>query len=267
MLKIWLAQKSSYLISTSLTIHVNSINTMQKTILINCDMGEQLTPNPDASVMPHIHLANIACGGHAGDTDSMMDTLALAKQHGVLIGAHPSYPDKDNFGRTSQTLSVTELHDTLYEQINALEQLTRELNLTIHHIKPHGALYLDMMRSVETFEEILSFCQDFNQNRTVPVKLMIQGGVKDDDYQALAQAAGIELLFEAFADRAYQQNGQLAPRSQPNSLYQTPDEIVTQSKMFHEKHQQYASPHTLCFHSDNPASVDALIAFAKALKS
>lgn len=234
-------------------------------ILINCDMGENLTPNPDASVMPHIHLANIACGGHAGDETSIRETLTLAKQHNVTIGAHPSYPDKTNFGRQSMPLSEAELHETLAYQVAQLENLALELDLALHHIKPHGALYLDMMRSTEVYEQILGFCQTFNHHRNTPVKLMIQGGVKDAEYQALAEQVGIELLFEAFADRAYQPNGQLAPRSQPNSLYQTPNEIVSQSKMFHTKHQQHSSPHTLCFHSDNPASVDALIAFAQEL--
>ncbi|MBD3821227.1 MAG: LamB/YcsF family protein [Thiotrichales bacterium] len=239
---------------------------MQNMILINCDMGENLTPNPDASVMPHIHLANIACGGHAGDIASMVETLALAKQHGVKIGAHPSYPDQANFGRQSINLSAAELHETLANQVSLLNKLAGELELTLHHIKPHGALYLDMMRSDDLFKQILSFCQTFNQDRNTPVKLMIQGGIKDADYQALANEFGVALLFEAFADRAYLDNGQLAPRSQPNSLYQEATDIIQQSWMFHEAHQQHTSPNTLCFHSDNPASVKALIAFANQLK-
>ncbi|WP_038070729.1 5-oxoprolinase subunit PxpA [Hydrogenovibrio kuenenii] len=235
-------------------------------ILINCDMGENLTPNPDALVMPHIHLANIACGGHAGDATSIMETLALAKQHSVKIGAHPSYPDKDNFGRQSQSLSEAALHQTLTEQVSALENLASSLGLQLHHIKPHGALYLDMMRSEQIFLQLLSFCQAFNQGKAQPIKLMIQGGLKDKDYQTLADTYSIELLFEAFADRAYLPNGQLAPRSQPNSLYQHTDNIIEQSWQFHKTHQQASTPNTLCFHSDNPVSVDALIAFAKELK-
>ena len=219
-------------------------------MLINCDMGEALSPNPDPEVMPLIDLANIACGGHAGNADTVKTTLTLAKQHQVNVGGHPSYPDQANFGRLSQTLTEAELHRTLIEQLNTFDIQAKLLGMDLHHIKPHGALYLDMMRNADIFNSILNFCQAWSPN----IPLMIQGGVRDDEYQQLAEQKKVPLLFEAFADRAYLENGQLAPRSQPNSLYKNAAEIVAQTQDFIQ--QQKAD--TICFHSDNPASVEAL---------
>ncbi|MDX1796722.1 MAG: 5-oxoprolinase subunit PxpA, partial [Hydrogenovibrio sp.] len=230
-------------------------NTAFESFTLNCDMGEGLTPCPDETVMPLIDLANIACGGHAGDRDTMAKTVDLAGVHQVHIGAHPSYPDKKNFGRHSLSLSKAALQDTLYQQVSELEEIARQAGATLHHIKPHGALYLDMMHDPVIFEHILDFCVQFDPS----LPLMLQGGVRDADYRRQAEVQGIRLLLEGFADRAYLPDGQLAPRSQPNSLYQNAEEIVAQSQAMMQARQVQ----TLCFHSDNPASVEALIALKR----
>ena len=113
--------------------------------LINCDLGECLDPNPDGQIMPLINQASIACGGHVGDSDSMNKTIKLAKQHQVSIGAHPSYPDKVNFGRISMPMSLTALFDSIQRQVNTLDEICQRHGVKLDYIKPHGALYHDMM--------------------------------------------------------------------------------------------------------------------------
>lgn len=214
----------------------------------NCDMGEGLID--DALVMPLIQQANIACGGHAGDDATMQTAVQLAKQHQVKIGAHPSYPDPTNFGRQSMSLSDEALRNSLSEQVNRLSQICDENGVTLHHIKPHGALYLDMMKNIHTLHTLLGWMQD-----TFPgLPLMLQGGIDNVFFENQARPFGVSLMFEAFADRAYQANGHLMPRSEPNSLYTTPDQIIEQTQRF--QHDIWAD--SLCFHSDNPASVSAL---------
>lgn len=223
-------------------------------MLINCDMGEGLQPNPDPEVIPHIDLANFACGGHAGDADTLQSGLSLAKQHQVKVGAHPSYPDRENFGRRALSLTEFELKNCLNQQLALIEQQAKMLGLQIHHVKPHGALYLDMMRSKSLFTTLLDIHQTWQTNIGHAVAFVIQANICDANYQQLAQEKGVILLRELFADRAYLPNGHLAPRSQPNSLYQNAADILQQAQRFIEEKKG----ETLCFHSDNPASVIAL---------
>ena len=121
---------------------------------LNCDLGESYGSwqmGLDAEVMPHIDMANIACGFHAGDADVMARTLALAKQHGVVIGAHPSYPDLQGFGRRSMALSHSEIVNCMRYQIAALDGMALSAGVTLSYVKPHGALYNDMMAKPAVF--------------------------------------------------------------------------------------------------------------------
>ncbi len=223
-------------------------------MLINCDMGEGLQPNPDSDIMPWIDLANFACGGHAGDANTLKQGLALAKHLQVAVGAHPSYPDPEHFGRRSLPLSTAELEDSLARQLDLMQRQAQTFELTLHHVKPHGALYLDMMRSATLLESLLDFHSAWSASLGYPVAFIIQANIHDASYQALAQQKGVTLLREAFADRAYLPNGQLAPRSQAGSLYQTASPILAQARRLLAE----SEAETLCFHSDNPASVLAL---------
>jgi UPF0271 protein len=206
-------------------------------------MGEQLLPDPDKLVMPLIDLANIACGGHAGTSDSIAKTLSLAKQHGILIGAHPAYPDRENFGRKKVTLPWQNLAKSLSEQVAHFP------DQQLHHIKPHGALYLEMMRDEALFLNLLAWMKEIAPNSF----LVIQSSIKPN-YRSLAKQAGVPILLEAFADRGYLESGELMPRSQPNSLYQDAQQIVAQFQRL----SQQGEIDTICFHSDNPASIKAL---------
>ncbi len=213
-------------------------------------MGEELSPSPDSEIIRYIDLANIACAGHAGSNQSMQETIRLAKQHQVAIGAHPSYPDRAHFGRQVLDLSWSELEQHLSEQFDTLQQHAIAVNLPIHHIKPHGALYLEMMRCPSLFENLLAWQKNIAPN----CQLMMQANVNQTRYLKLANAYQINILKEAFADRAYLPNNQLVPRNHPNSLHNKSEDIVAQSLKF--INNQFAD--TLCFHSDNPASVKAL---------
>ncbi|KUJ72000.1 5-oxoprolinase subunit PxpA [Thiomicrospira sp. WB1] len=237
-------------------------HTPSKRLLKNCDLGEQPDTHIDAAVMPHIDQANIACGGHAGDAQSMKRVLQLAKTHNVAIGAHPSYPDRANFGRQSLNLPWAELEASLTDQVRQLTQIAASQGLPLQHIKPHGALYLDMMRSETLFARLL----DWADHRFPGVPLMAQWLPDTAAFHDLAQARDLPIIWEAFADRRYQPNGQLAPRHEPDCLHTDAQGIIDQAWLFFEQTQDPHHPmqaHSLCFHSDNPASVEALIALGQ----
>ena len=123
-------------------------------LMINCDLGECLKPNPDAEVMPLITMANIACGGHVGDDKSMVDAIKLALQNNVKVGVHPSYEDTPNFGRVSQDLSDDELFDLIHNQVAHFKNLCLQNGATLEYIKPHGALYHDMTHQQSVLKTI-----------------------------------------------------------------------------------------------------------------
>lgn len=222
-------------------------------MLINCDLGEEIIPNPDEEVMPLIDMANIACGGHAGNKTTIQNCIQSALENNVLIGAHPSYPDKENFGRQSLNISPQEIIDTVKAQLDFFLGLLMD-DQKLHHIKPHGALYLDMMKEEAIYRALLKF-----MNTHFPAtKLVVQGGCDsgqlDKHYQTIANEYHIELMFEGFADRGYERNGHLMSRKQPNALYLDSKLVVDQYEHFNQVNKFQ----TLCFHSDNHASVIAL---------
>lgn len=219
--------------------------------LINCDLGECLVPNHDGEIMPLIDQASIACGGHAGNNASMDSTVQLAKRHNVRIGVHPSYPDKAHFGRVSLAMSQKALFDSILMQVSALEQISRRHQIRIDYIKPHGALYHDMMNS----EHIIELLCDVAKTMTPPLKLIVQAGIKTSEIKAIAKQKGVELQFEAFADRAYQ-GAHLKPRSEEGALLATPTQIQRQYLQLIESGLSQVD--TICFHSDHPPSLIAL---------
>ena len=218
--------------------------------LINCDLGECLSPDPDAEVMPLIDMANIACGGHVGDKQSMSKTLRLALKHQVGVGVHPSYKDRENFGRVTQALSLVELYDLLYQQIKDFQQLCEPLGAQLSYVKPHGALYHDMTQNQQVLEVICQVIQDIDSR----LSLVVQAG-NEAHFSGVEKVSGLVFLREAFADRAYQE-WQMLPRSVPGSVLDNPEKIISQFGQFSNNKQTPID--TICFHSDNPASVEAL---------
>ncbi len=219
--------------------------------LINVDLGECLKSDPDSELMPLTDMANIACGGHAGDQASIMKTLSLVKQYSVAVGAHPSYLDKTNFGRMSQSLSSQELFDVLRQQVMLFKECCEQQGLKIGYIKPHGALYHDMMREPEVLEVICQFILDFDAN----LSLLVQAGINSAQVEQVSKKTGIKFIYEAFADRAYD-GKQLVSRNQSGAMLLHAEQIVEQYHSFSDAPPFFVD--TVCFHSDNPASVQAL---------
>jgi len=182
------------------------------TMKLNCDLGESYgmwKMGLDEQVMPHIDMANIACGFHAGDADVMANTLALAKQHKVMVGAHPSYPDKQGFGRRSMVMSEKELTNCLHYQIAAIDGMAAVHGLTLEYVKPHGALYNDMMSDEQTLNIVMRAVASYAK----PLKLMILATNQAAKHKVQANDLQLELILEAFADRQYTDEGKLVARS------------------------------------------------------
>ncbi len=219
-------------------------------LMINCDLGECLTPNPDADVMPLINMANIACGGHAGDNNSMTKTIQLAKKFGVKIGAHPSYADIANFGRVSQTLSTCELFDLIHQQITAFQTFCTEHDALLKYIKPHGALYHDMTHNPLVLEVMCDVIHKTDQN----LSLVVQAG-HEDYFKNFGNNENDLFLHEVYADRGYQ-GIHMIPRGDKGAVLTDPKAIIDQYYQFLE--EKSFKIDTICFHSDNKASVEAL---------
>ncbi len=177
---------------------------MKLSIDLNCDLGEGA--GHDAALMPLITSANIACGAHAGDLATMRATVALAQRHGVVIGAHPGFADRKNFGRRELTLSSAEIRATVCEQIELLRTLC-----PVRHVKPHGALYNMASRDATVAEAIASALQDID-----PVLIIFAPA--NSEFARAAHARGLRVAHEVFADRTYRRDGSLTPRSDPGAM-------------------------------------------------
>ena len=188
-----------------------------KQILLNCDLGEGFSQ--DASLMPLIDSCSVACGGHFGDDDTMKQTIDLALQHNVNIGAHPSFPDPTHFGRKPYYLTDIDpilLKDSLTEQILKMKELTEQAGSQLHHIKAHGALYNLIVSDEPIANFFLNLIESLDLN--VPIYTTCNARI----VSLASQRNEIEFISEAFADRAYQSDGKLVSRNQSNALIQEP---------------------------------------------
>lgn len=225
---------------------------------INCDLGETL---PKGIVVEYEHLlpwissANVACGGHCGDTDSMRRAVELCLTHGVAIGAHPSYADKENFGRVSMVVSQSELTEELRHQVGTLAEICAELGTGLSHVKPHGALYGDS-DSESVSMAITTVCCD----QDLPVLSMWK--------PVLSRACtrfGVDLIIEEFADRAYQSGTSLRPRQQEGAVIENEQQLrihldyLLDGKVLTDNDGVLIRDfHSLCVHGDNPGALHAL---------
>ncbi|MGF6392427.1 5-oxoprolinase subunit PxpA [Pseudomonas plecoglossicida] len=243
-----------------------------KRLLLNCDMGESFgnwRMGRDAEVMPYIDCANIACGYHAGDPGTMRRTAALAMQHGVTIGAHPAYPDLVGFGRRSMACSAEEIRDLLHYQIGALQGICKALGGQVAYVKPHGALYNDMMADPLKLRAVLEAMAAYDSG----LPLMLMATADNSAAQALGDEFGVPLWFEAFADRAYTASGHLQPRSLPGAVHHDPALVVEQAVRLARGYALVADDgsavrlqaSTLCVHGDNDSSVAAVRQIRQAL--
>ena len=243
---------------------------MSRMMTINCDLGEGLD-EIDALVMPYLHQANIACGGHAGDPVSMARTAKLAQQYSVQVGAHPSYPDRKNFGRLSLDLPPDALYASLQEQVRSLIAVGKTLGIDVTYIKPHGALYNDANTHHSVRQTLYHLASEFQ------LPLMLQALPKINQTVRLAEVERpkLKIIAEAFADRAYTHEGLLVKRDQPHAVHSDIHTILAQVESLHLHHGLYADDgqwltleaETLCVHSDTPNAVETVRAIKQALEN
>ena len=238
---------------------------------LNSDVGESYgawTMGQDEALMPLITSANIACGAHAGDPLVMARTVALAREHGVGIGAHPGYPDRDGFGRRELDMTDAELEASLLYQLGALAAFVRTAGATMTHVKPHGALYNRAARDERLAQLICSAVITFDRN-------LILVALAGSPMLAVAHAAGLATAAEAFADRVYEADGNLRSRRLAGAILPTPEaaaaqavSIATRGRLTsHDGRQVAVIADTLCIHGDTPGAPDYVRAVRAALEA
>lgn len=228
-----------------------------KAVDINVDVGEGI--NNESLLMPYISSCNIACGGHAGDLETMRMVVKLAKQHQVKIGAHPSFPDKQNFGRKPMDIPCAALYTSIQDQINDLQAVLKEDHARLFHVKPHGALYNLAAVDSKIADVIIEVMKGF----ILPVKLFVP---YNSVIGKLAVKNDIPVMYEAFADRNYNDDGNLVSRNKDNAL------IDDASQMFEHVFRMITTnkvktitgseiriiAESFCVHGDNPKAVDLI---------
>jgi UPF0271 protein len=229
------------------------------TIDLNCDLGEGA--GHDAELMPLITSANIACGAHAGSEATMRATTILALRHDVAIGAHPGFADRENFGRRELPLSGAEIAALVIDQTRALQEIALTLCSTVSHVKLHGALYNLVSRNRPLATVVVEALAEVDAR----VALFVLSG---SELEKVARAkGGRRVIAEVFADRTYQRDGSLTPRSQPGALIEDEDQAVAQALRLVQEGKVRATDgtdvaitaDTLCLHGDGAHAV----AFAK----
>jgi len=225
-----------------------------KTIDLNADIGESYGAwrmGDDAAVVPHISSANIACGFHAGDAQSMRRTVALCARHGVAIGAHPSLPDLQGFGRREMKIAADEAYAQVLYQIGALAGFAHAAGTKLHHVKPHGALYNMAARDRPLADAIAHAVRDFDPG-------LILVGLAGSASIVAASEAKLACAQEAFCDRRYRADGSLTPRSQAGSVIEEIDQAIEQAVSIATRNEAIADDgshvrvvaDTLCVHGD-----------------
>ena len=213
-----------------------------KRVDLNADLGEGCAN--DGALLSIVTSANIACGWHAGDEQTMRDTIRAAHRHGVAIGAHPSFPDRKNFGRTNMVRSPADIYSDVVAQVETLRAIAGEVGATLRHVKAHGALYNMASRDREMAEAIVRAVRDVDANLYVY-------GLAGSEVTAAARVAGLRAIEEIFADRRYTRGGDLVPRSLPGALIEDEDEAASQALSMIAN----GAGETVCVHGDTPQAV------------
>ena len=239
---------------------------------LNADAGESFGPwrlGRDAELLPQLSSVNLACGFHAGDPLTMRRSVALALGHGVAIGAHPGYRDLAGFGRRVLHATPDELYADVLYQMGALSAFLRPFGRRLHHVKPHGALYLRMLEHKPTAEAVVAATRDFD----AALPLVSLAGPGGEAFAAAARGAGLRVVLEAFPDRGYLDDGTLAPRAEPGALVTDPNEVAARALTLARDGWVAAlsgrrlalRAETLCLHGDAPHAPEAAQAVRRAL--
>lgn len=231
---------------------------MLTSIDLNSDMGEREDAEGmalDAELMPFITSINIACGGHAGSPSLMRRTAQRAAEHGLAIGAHPSFRDREQFGRIPQHLAPREIASLVIEQIDTLTNVLKEERLALTHVKPHGALYNMAAKDPAVAQAIVQAVQRLNRGLLL---YALAGSV----LVRVAQAAGLPVVQEAFADRAYRADGTLVPRSEAGAVLTNEEAVSRQLRGIIAGTATSIDgigvpiqADSLCLHSDTPHTI------------
>lgn len=240
-----------------------------KTIDLNCDMGESFGTyvlGYDELAMPHVTSINVACGFHASDPDNMAKTVQLAKKHGVAVGAHPGYPDLVGFGRRAMALSPEEVKNSVMYQIGALDSFCRAAGITMQHVKAHGALY-------NMAEKDLTFASAIAEAIKAVNPSLYMLCLANSQMVVAAKQLGVPYVEEAFADRAYTDQGTLVSRKIAGSVIHDIDTVVKRVvKMVRDNavisidgHEVPIQAQTICVHGDTPGAVDMVKALRAAI--
>jgi len=238
-----------------------------KAIDLNCDMGESFGAwqmGNDRGIMPLISSANVAAGFHAGDPSTIRATVALAVEHGVAVGAHPSLPDLQGFGRREMRVTPDEVYAMVLYQVGALEAFVRAQGTCLRHVKPHGALYNMAARELTLARAIAQAVRDFDRS-------LVLFGLSGSELIRAGREAGLAVASEVFADRTYQPDGSLTPRSRADALIHDVDQSIGQVLRMVERgvvrstdgQEVRVEAHTVCIHGDAPGAR----AFAQQLRS
>ena len=228
----------------------------------NCDVGEG-TGN-DEALMPFISSASIACGYHAGDEATMHKTIELCIKYNVAIGAHPSFPDKENFGRTRMYLPADEIYSIVLKQIEILSAIAKHHHKKLQHVKPHGALYNMAAKDIIIANAIANAVKNFGEN-------LMLFGLPNSESEKAAYNCGLQFIGEAFADRTYQPDGSLTPRTMPGALIEDETKAISQVLQIVKTKSVKTitdemitiNAKTICLHGDGKQAVQ----FAQALYS
>jgi len=228
----------------------------------NCDLGEGC--GDDAAIIPLITSASIACGGHAGDEATMRTTLRLCRDHGVTAGAHPSYPDRANFGRQEMPLALEKIEALVEAQISTLTAIAKVEGVRLAHIKPHGALYNVAARDRAVADAIVRAVVHFDPQ-------LILFGLSGSQLTNAGEAAGLRVAHEVFAERRYEADGTLTPRNRDDAVIHDLDESIAQVRGFVRGGRVIARTgeplvlhaDTLCLHGDRTDAAG----FARAIRA
>ncbi len=224
---------------------------MNRRIDLNADVGEG---SDDAALYPLVTSVNIACGAHAGDSQTMAAAVALAVKHGCAIGAHPGYADPEHMGRRAVSLSPAEIVALVATQVRTLQRVARDHGTTLHHVKPHGALYNLAAADAATARAVATGVAAVDAG-------LILVGLAGSESIAAAGACGLQAAAEAFCDRGYRPDGSLIPRDQPGAVVADPEEAAVRAVQL-----AGGAVDTLCLHSDTPGAVAMARAVRQALE-
>ncbi|MFL2624897.1 MAG: 5-oxoprolinase subunit PxpA [Candidatus Marisimplicoccus sp.] len=226
-------------------------------ININCDLGEGL--NNEHIIMPLINSCNIACGGHAGNNESMIQCVEIAIRNNLQIGAHPSYPDRLNFGRKKIDISSSEFSHSIINQVESLEQIASSYGKEINHIKAHGALYNEMINDSDIADFYLDTVKDYKESCSLYVPY-------NSKIEKLALKKGFNIIYEVFGDRNYNDDLSLVSRDKENAIINSPDNVIKHLKPIVESNTVKTITgnyneikfDTICIHSDTNNSIEIL---------